>query len=53
MRRHALIAWLLVLGCALWLSSHVVTSQPGYSVAAVLAALVFAAVFIARPVRLS
>ena len=53
MGRHPLIAWLLMLGGAVWLSSLVVTSHPAYAVAVTLAALVFAAVFIARPVRLS
>jgi len=49
MHRHNLIAWLLVLGGALWLSNLVVTSHPAYSVAVTLAALVFAAIFVARP----
>ena len=53
MRRHTLTAWLLMLGGALWLSSLVVTSHPAYAVAVTLAALVFAAVLIARRVRLS
>jgi len=49
MHRHTLIAWLLGLGGALWLSSLVVSSHPAYGVAAVLTALVFAAVFVAHP----
>ena len=49
MRRHALIAWLLVVGGALWLSSLVVSNDPAYVVVAMLTALVFAAVFVARP----
>ena len=49
MRRHTLIAWLLVLGGALKLSSLVVSSHPAYGVVAVLTALVFAAVFVAHP----
>jgi hypothetical protein len=49
MRRHTLIAWLLVLGGALWLSSRVVTSHPAYAVGVVLAVLVFAATVVARP----
>jgi|KBSMisStandDraft_5_1062788.scaffolds.fasta_scaffold404858_2 hypothetical protein len=49
MHRHTLIAWWMVLGGALWLSSLVVSSHPAYGVAAVLTALVFAAVFVARP----
>jgi hypothetical protein len=49
MHRHTLIAWLLVLGGALWLSSLVVTSHPTYAVTVVVAILVLAAAFIARP----
>jgi hypothetical protein len=49
MRRQTLIAWLLMLGGALWLSSLVVTSHPAYAVAVTLAGLVFAATFVTRP----
>ena len=49
MRRHTLIAWLLVLGGALWLSSLVVTSHPAYAVTVGVATLVFAAIFVASP----
>ena len=49
MHRHTLIAWLLVLGVALWLSSLVVTSHPAFGVAVGLATLVFAAIYVARP----
>jgi hypothetical protein len=49
MRRHTLIAWLLVFGVGLWLSSLVVTSHPTYAVVVWLAAFVFAAVYVARP----
>jgi hypothetical protein len=49
MHRHALIAWLLTLGGALWLSSLVVSSHPAYAVTVGVATLVFAAVFVARP----
>ena len=49
MRRHTLIAWLLVLGSATWLSSLVVTSHPAYGVAVTLAVLGFAATFVALP----
>ena len=49
MRRHILIAWLLVLGGATWLSSLVVTSHTAYGGAATLAVLVFAAAFVALP----
>ena len=48
MRRHILIAWLLVLGGAQWLSSLVVTSHPAYALAVTLAVLLFSATFVAR-----
>ncbi len=51
MRPHTLIAFLLVLGGAVWLSGLVVGSHPVYAIGAILAALLFAAVFAARAQR--
>ena len=42
MSRHTLIAGLLTLGAALWLSSLVVDSHPQYAMLVVLAVLAFA-----------
>jgi len=42
-KQRSLIAWLVGLGAALWLSSRVVETHPAYAVVVGLAVLVFAA----------
>jgi cytochrome c oxidase assembly factor CtaG len=51
MRRSTLIASLLVLGAALWLSSRAVEAQPAYAAVVVLAVLVWSMGVAARPSR--
>ena len=49
MKRSTLIVSLLALGAALWLSSRVVETQPGYAVAVMLALGLFSTFVAARP----
>jgi hypothetical protein len=51
MKRSTLIVWLMGLGTALWVSSRVVEMHPTFAVAVVLAALVFSAFVVDRPIR--
>jgi hypothetical protein len=50
-KRSPLIAWLVVLGAALWLSSMAVAAHPAYAGVAVLAVLVWSMGVVARPSR--
>ena len=49
MKRNTLVMSLLALGAALWLSSRVVETQPGYAVAVMLALGLFSMFVAARP----
>ena len=51
MKRSTLIVSLLALGVALWLSSRVVETRPGYAVAIMLAIGLFSMFVAARPYR--
>jgi hypothetical protein len=51
MKRSTLVVSLLALGAALWLSSRVAETQPGYAVAVMLAVGLFSMFVAARPYR--